>query len=118
MSERLLNILRDFGEEVFGIEPFLIFTYQQSKIFGHESSFYGFDACGFQILGKLLNIRSSANLDCTVILQVHDELLFEVKESDAEAAMKLIKPAMEAAAHLSIPLTVETGTARNWEAAH
>jgi DNA polymerase-1 len=55
-----------------------------------------------------------------MLLQVHDELVFEVPKSEAEAgaARDLIKKTMENAAHLSVPLTVEVGTGENWDAAH
>jgi DNA polymerase-1 len=55
-------------------------------------------------------------------MQVHDELVFEVPERDAEAAATVIRGVMERAAEpavtLSVPLGVEIGTGRNWGAAH
>ena len=56
--------------------------------------------------------------DIRMLLQVHDELVFEVKESALAAAEPLIKNAMENAAQLSVPLTVETGIGNNWGEAH
>jgi DNA polymerase-1 len=56
--------------------------------------------------------------DWAMLLQVHDELVFEVKEDAVEQAKKRIKPAMENAAQLSVPLTVEIGTGPHWGAAH
>ena len=53
-----------------------------------------------------------------MLLQVHDELVFEVRESQVEEARALIKPAMEHAAELSVPLTVETGVGAHWGEAH
>ena len=53
-----------------------------------------------------------------MLLQVHDELVFEVREADIVAATPLVKNAMEHAAELSIPLTVETGTGDHWGEAH
>ena len=53
-----------------------------------------------------------------MLLQVHDELVFEVKDEYVEAATALIKPAMEHAAELSVPLTVETGFGAHWGEAH
>ncbi len=53
-----------------------------------------------------------------MLLQVHDELVFEVAEVDVEAAKTIIKPAMENAASISVPLTVEIGTGKNWGMAH
>ncbi len=57
-----------------------------------------------------------------MLLQVHDELVFEVPVGLVEASSAVIKQVMEAApipaVELSVPLEVETGTAANWEAAH
>jgi DNA polymerase-1 len=57
-----------------------------------------------------------------MLMQVHDELVFEVPEGDAEAAATVIRNVMERAAEpavtLSVPLGVEIGTGRNWGAAH
>jgi DNA polymerase-1 len=56
--------------------------------------------------------------DIKMLLQVHDELVFEVKEPAIEKASKIIKNCMEHAAEISIPLTVEIGTGKNWGEAH
>ncbi|HEX8401774.1 MAG TPA: DNA polymerase I [Allosphingosinicella sp.] len=57
-----------------------------------------------------------------MLMQVHDELVFEVPQADAERAGAVIKRVMEAAAgpavELSVPLGVEIGTGANWGAAH
>ena len=57
-----------------------------------------------------------------MLLQVHDELVFEVPESEVEAAKAVVRRVMESAADpampLSVPLGVEIGTGPNWGAAH
>ena len=56
-----------------------------------------------------------------MILQVHDELIFEVPEKDVEEAKRLVKDEMEATGKklgLSVPLKVDLGVGRNWRAAH
>ncbi len=57
-----------------------------------------------------------------MLMQVHDELVFEVPEADVEAASTVIRRVMEGAAEpavkLSVPLGVEIGTGPNWGAAH
>ncbi len=53
-----------------------------------------------------------------MLLQVHDELLFEVPEADAPHLAKTVAAAMETAATLSVPLVVETGTGHSWSEAH
>jgi DNA polymerase-1 len=55
-----------------------------------------------------------AGASARMLLQVHDELLFEVPENDAEALRKLVVAEMEAAASLSVPLRVDTGIGANW----
>jgi len=53
-----------------------------------------------------------------MIMQVHDELVFEVAEETAEAAGERIRKEMEAAAKLRVPLAVDVGIGKNWEEAH
>jgi DNA polymerase-1 len=53
-----------------------------------------------------------------MLLQVHDELLFEVEEGEAERTAKVVREVMEAAAALSVPLVAEAGIGRSWAAAH
>ncbi len=63
-----------------------------------------------------------AGLGARMLLQVHDELVFEAPEGEAQATAALVKKVMEHACapalELSVPLTVETGMAANWEEAH
>jgi DNA polymerase-1 len=49
---------------------------------------------------------------------VHDELLLEATEAEAEATARVAQSVMQAAASLSVPLQVETGIGRNWASAH
>ncbi|MBA5867904.1 MAG: DNA polymerase I [Nitrospira sp. CR1.3] len=56
-----------------------------------------------------------------MILQVHDELIFEVPEKDLDEAKKLVKKEMEGVGKqlgLSVPLKVDLGVGKNWRAAH
>jgi DNA polymerase-1 len=63
-----------------------------------------------------------AGLKTTMLLQVHDELVFEVPEAEVEAARDLVREVMEGAAapalNLSVPLTVGVGFGANWDEAH
>jgi DNA polymerase-1 len=59
-----------------------------------------------------------SDLAAKLLLQVHDELLFEVREDHAKDLATLAKQEMEQVATLSVPLTVETGIGRNWGDAH
>jgi DNA polymerase-1 len=54
-----------------------------------------------------------------MLLQVHDELVFEVADGEAEQLETLVRARMGAAAELTVPLDVSVGTGRSWhEAAH
>ncbi len=74
-------------------------------------------------LVKLAMIETQKRLDATVLdavmlMQVHDELVFECHESAKEAVMALVKDSMEHAMTLSVPLKVEVGVGKNWLEAH
>ncbi len=53
-----------------------------------------------------------------MIMQVHDELVFEVPHAEVEAVQLLVKEEMEGAISLDVPIKVEMGTGDNWLAAH
>jgi len=53
-----------------------------------------------------------------MLLQVHDELIFEVPEKELDATTETVRAVMEAAADLSVPLVCDTGTGANWNEAH
>jgi DNA polymerase-1 len=57
-------------------------------------------------------------LGTAMILQIHDELLFEVPEAELEAAKRLVADEMERAATLGVPLKVDLGVGPNWAEAH
>ena len=59
-----------------------------------------------------------AGLRARMLLQVHDELIFEVPDDEVEATAPVVKAVMEGAAHLSVPLVVDTGVADSWADAH
>ncbi len=59
-----------------------------------------------------------ARLGARMILQVHDELVFEAPEASLEALGALARQGMEGAGKLRVPLRVELGTGRNWREAH
>ena len=57
-------------------------------------------------------------LKSKMVLQVHDELIFDVLEAEREVMEKLVKKNMESAVELSVPLDVEYKIANNWLEAH
>ncbi len=60
----------------------------------------------------------ASGLDARVILQVHDELVLEVREDLVEQISKEIRVHMSGAAELDVPLLVEVGVGNNWDEAH
>jgi DNA polymerase I len=65
---------------------------------------------------------SKAKLSAAMLLQVHDELIFEVPEAEVERTIPIIRKVMEDAPHpavqLSVPLQVDARAAHNWDEAH
>ena len=53
-----------------------------------------------------------------MILQVHDELLFEVPENEVEEMKGLVRSEMEGVLKLAVPIKVELGVGLNWGEAH
>ena len=60
----------------------------------------------------------TSGLNIVMILQVHDELVFEVADEDLDAAKTHISQLMTSAAELKVPLEVDVGVATNWSLAH
>ena len=56
--------------------------------------------------------------DCKLLLQVHDELLFELPENRVEAVLPPLREAMESVGDLDVALKVDAGSGRNWLEAH
>ena len=67
---------------------------------------------------KVHHWLEDSKLDALMIMQVHDELVFEVKESQVDDLVKEVTQRMEAAAKLDVPLIVDAGIGNNWEEAH
>ncbi len=61
---------------------------------------------------------ATAGLDALMIMQVHDELVFEVKEDQVDALVEEVCKRMSSAAELAVPLVVDCGTGANWDEAH
>ena len=61
---------------------------------------------------------SQAELDAAMIMQVHDELVFEVAASEVEALASGVRERMEGGASLDVPLVVDVGVGDNWDEAH
>ncbi|WP_139463124.1 DNA polymerase I [Aeromonas veronii] len=63
-------------------------------------------------------IRGIEDESIRMLMQVHDELVFEIREEKLEEYISIIKEKMSAAAELDVPLLVEAGTGDNWDQAH
>ncbi|MBL4692124.1 MAG: DNA polymerase I, partial [Magnetovibrio sp.] len=67
---------------------------------------------------RLPDALKEAGLGARMLLQVHDELIFEVSDAEAQATQKLVVSIMENAANLDVPLVVDAGLGQNWGEAH
>jgi DNA polymerase-1 len=67
---------------------------------------------------KIEEVIATQNLSAKMILQVHDELIFEVKKEEAENLKTIIKENMENVIKLQVPLLVDIGVGSNWAAIH
>jgi DNA polymerase-1 len=63
-----------------------------------------------------------AGLAARMLLQVHDELVYEVPDAEVEATLPVVRKVMEEAPHpavnLAVPLRVDARAAQNWDEAH
>ena len=67
---------------------------------------------------RLPKALADAGLRSRLLLQVHDELLFEAPEDEADQLATIAREVMESAVHLDVPLVVETGHGHSWAEAH
>ena len=67
---------------------------------------------------RLPDALADAKLKARMLLQVHDELIFEVPKKELDATAELVSGVMSGAARLDVPLVVDTGFGDNWDEAH
>jgi DNA polymerase-1 len=71
---------------------------------------------------RMQEALDAAKLSAKMLLQVHDELIFETRDEEIEATMKVVKHVMEnapePAVKLIVPLQVDARAAMNWDEAH
>jgi DNA polymerase-1 len=58
------------------------------------------------------------NLETKMLLQVHDELLFEAPQEEVDKVIPMIKHEMESVHSLRVPLEVDINIGKNWDEAH
>jgi DNA polymerase-1 len=94
-------------------------TRQQGERFAVNSPIQGTaaDIIKIAMIAIWKRFRKEA-VRANMILQVHDELLFELPEHELEKVRVIVREEMEGAAKLSVPLKVEAGHGRNWAEAH
>ena len=63
---------------------------------------------------KVDSALKASKIDAKIVMQVHDELVIEVLDKDVDACKKIVKEEMENAVSLSIPLTVDVTSGKNW----
>jgi DNA polymerase-1 len=69
----------------------------------------------------MINIHDvirARGLRSRMILQVHDELIFEAPDDEIEPLKGLVRHEMEGVLKLSVPIKVDMGAGKNWEEAH
>ena len=71
-----------------------------------------------QAMVQLAEALPAAGLRSRMILQVHDELVFEAPKEEEERLRVLVRDRMQAVGPLRVPLKVEIGSGRNWREAH
>jgi DNA polymerase-1 len=69
-------------------------------------------------MAKMPHALRAAGLSARMLLQVHDELVFEVPDAELEKTAALVRDVMEHVVTLSVPLDAEAGHAQNWSDAH
>ena len=67
---------------------------------------------------NLQNLLEKRHSRARMIMQVHDELVFEVPEAEKDDIVALVKREMEGVVKLRVPLKVEIAAGKNWDEAH
>jgi DNA polymerase-1 len=63
-------------------------------------------------------LRPAAEWGTLMVLQIHDELLFDVPEEEVDRLVAMVREKMEGVMDLAVPLTVDVGVGSNWDEAH
>ena len=67
---------------------------------------------------KIHNTFQKEGLSAKMIIQVHDELNFDVPVNEMDRAKSIVKTSMEQAVDITVPLIVEMNDGKNWLEAH
>ena len=69
-------------------------------------------------MAKIPRALKDDNLKARMLLQVHDELIFEVPEDELEKTANLVRTVMQNVANIGVPLDAEAGWGKSWAEAH
>ncbi|MGE3974913.1 MAG: DNA polymerase I [Bdellovibrionales bacterium] len=142
--EEASDIIKRYFVKFSGVKDYMTSVVEEAKSKGYVETLYGrrrymdelFStnarvkqfgeraAINAPIQGTASDIVKKAMIDlgdytkAPMLLQVHDELIFEASVESAEKEAAHIKEVMESAASLAVPLVVHAGTGKNWEDAH
>jgi len=125
-SQKELARQRGYAETLFGRKRYLPDIHSQNAT---VRSFAERNAVNAPIQGTAADIIKMAmvsihrrlkeeNLKAQMIMQVHDELNFNVPQEEIERVREIVVTEMQNAVHLSIPLIAECGVGKNWLEAH
>ena len=125
-SQKELARQRGYAETLFGRKRYLPDIHSQNAT---VRSFAERNAVNAPIQGTAADIIKMAmvsihrrlkeeNLKAQMIMQVHDELSFNVPQEEVERVREIVVTEMQNAVHLSIPLIAECGVGKNWLEAH
>ncbi|MBR6492501.1 MAG: DNA polymerase I [Paludibacteraceae bacterium] len=125
-SQKELARQRGYAETLFGRKRYLPDIHSQNAT---VRSFAERNAVNAPIQGTAADIIKMAmvsihrrlkgeNLQAQMIMQVHDELNFNVPEAEIDRVREIVVSEMQNAVHLSIPLIAECGVGKNWLEAH
>ena len=110
-----------FVETIFGRRrylPELLSKSPQQRNFGERAAINAPIQGTASDLVKMAMIEVEQVVPDRILLQVHDELIFEVKDSEIEELLPQIKIRMEQCTQLKVPLKVNSAIGTNWEDAH
>ncbi|RYZ74436.1 MAG: DNA polymerase I, partial [Proteobacteria bacterium] len=112
---------KGYVETIFGRRRYLDELYSQSgsiRQFGERAAINAPIQGTASDLVKLAMVKVGNPEGARALLQVHDELVFEVEDKRAEAVAKEVAEKMESVAELKVPLRVNTGRGKDWLSAH
>lgn len=138
------GIIKDYFTKFAGVQTYMTETIEKARdkgyvetLFGRKRELYELKASNKAVqkfgeraainapiqgtasdLIKMAMVTVAKEVKSPLLIQVHDELVFEVKDSEIESESKLIKDIMETIYPLSIPIIVNVGSGKDWEQAH